>query len=84
MGSQINFVCPYCGFEYKNLRTKLTYREVYAMLWVGSDDSSKWRYKRRNTVLGAWHQFKMELWAEHINGCEYLAEHLYEEEEVPF
>ena len=73
MGSKLNFTCPHCGFQYKDLRTGHTYRDIYVLLWVASEDSSKWRYKRRHTILGKWHQLKMELWNEHIWACEALA-----------
>lgn len=63
-------VCPFCGLSYKELRTGLTYQDVFEMLWSASDDPSTWRYKRRNTVLGKWYQIKQEMWAEHIGGCD--------------
>lgn len=73
MGSKLNMECSYCGFQYRNLRTGLTYQQVYEMLWSYNDDPSTWRYKRRHTVLGKWHQLKLELWAEHVEGCAALA-----------
>lgn len=48
---------------YDKFRTGLTYQQVFDMLKDNSDDSSKWRYKKRGTVLGLWHQLKMEMWA---------------------
>lgn len=39
------------------------------MLWVGDDDSSKWRYKRRNTVLGLWHQIKKEMYERYVDAA---------------
>lgn len=74
-------VCPWCGFRYADLRTGLTYGEVYLMLWSSSEDSSDWRYKHRNTVLGKWHQIKLELWERHLDGCRLEAEEL---DKVPF
>ena len=47
---------------YRQFRTGLTYRDVYEMLCVNSDDPKNWRYKRRGTVLGFWHQIKLQLW----------------------
>lgn len=73
MGSKLNFECPYCGFQYKNLRTGHSYQEVYVLLWVPNPDPRTWKYKRRHTVLGKWHQLKMELWAEHVEGCAQMA-----------
>jgi hypothetical protein len=37
------------------------------MLWVNNDDRSTWRYKRRRTVLGFWHQLKLQLWAQYLD-----------------
>jgi hypothetical protein len=50
---------------YDEFRTGLTFAEVRRMLWVGSDDPRDWRYKRRHTVLGFWHQLKLQLWAQY-------------------
>jgi hypothetical protein len=74
MGSKWESVCPYCGARYSKLRTGLTYKDVYGMLWSYSDDPRDWRYKRRNTVLGKWCQIKQQLWEEHIYCCEQVAE----------
>lgn len=43
--------------SYDAFRTGLTYRDVYRMLWDR-------RFKRRNTVLGFWHQIKVEMYEE--------------------
>lgn len=51
--------------DYDSFRTGLTFREVRQMLWVHSDDPRDWRYKRRRTVLGFWHQLKLQLWAQY-------------------
>jgi hypothetical protein len=74
--------CPICGQVYERLRTGLTYRKVRALLWTGDPDSSKWKYKRRATVLGLWHSIKLDLWAEHLAMCEANAE--AEERGAPF
>lgn len=50
--------------EYRRFRTGLTFRDVRAMLWTSSPDPRDWRYKRRGTVLGLWHQIKQEMWRE--------------------
>jgi len=50
---------------YDQFRTGLTFREVRRMLWVDNQDPSTWRYKRRRTVLGFWHQLKQQLWAQY-------------------
>lgn len=69
--------CPGRGILYKDFRTRqpLTYYDVYLMLWVPEDedkpmDTSDWRYKRRHTVLGKWHQIKQEDWRAHIRDCD--------------
>lgn len=48
---------------YDRFRTGLTYRDVYHMLWHR-------RYKRRRTVLGYWHQLKLELWNRYLDELE--------------
>lgn len=62
-------VCPVCGLKYADFRTGFSYHDVFLMLWSYSDDSSTWRYKRRRTVLGKWHQLKQELWGYHLEEC---------------
>ncbi len=65
--------CAHCGLRYEDFRTGLTYADVFAMLWVWDEDSTKWRHKGRHTVLGLWRQIKRELWAEHEACCEHAA-----------
>ncbi|HET7036573.1 MAG TPA: hypothetical protein VFI42_12895 [Thermomicrobiaceae bacterium] len=55
---------------YAEFRTGLRYRDVYHMLWSGSDDPRDWRYKRRHTVLGFWHQIKLQLWQQYLDASE--------------
>ena len=43
---------------YDKFKTGLTYAEVYEMLRT----SKKHSHKRRRTVLGFWHEIKMELY----------------------
>lgn len=61
--------CEVCGLKYRDLRTGLTFADVKAMLWKGPDPET-WVYKRRNTVLGLWHQIKQSMWDEHLYHCE--------------
>lgn len=61
--------CPSCKLRYGQFKTGLTYRDVWDWLRTEGDDSSTWRYKRRNTVLGKWHQHKLELWELHKREC---------------
>ncbi len=49
--------------DYDDFRTGLRYRDVYAMLWVNSNDRAQWRYKRRRTVLGHWRGIKQAMYA---------------------
>lgn len=62
-----NDACPHCGTLYKRFRTGLTYQDVFTMLKDYSDDRADWKYKRRGTVLGKWHQHKKELWQRHLD-----------------
>jgi len=61
--------CPICGLAYDAFRSGLTYAEVYAQFWVDDDDPSTWCNKRRRTVLGRWHELKLDLWTEHLDAC---------------
>jgi hypothetical protein len=47
---------------YDEFRTGLTFRDVKRMLYVHNADSSKWRYRRRGTVLGFHHALKLQLY----------------------
>lgn len=63
--------CPSCGTTYGRFRTGFRYRDVLLMLWDWKDDDrSQWRYKRRGTVLGTFHQLKKELWSRHVEECD--------------
>lgn len=62
--------CPHCGMKYRNLNTGLSYYDVFMLLKDYSKDSADWTYKRRNTVLGKWHEIKKQMWDYHVNeGC---------------
>jgi len=37
------------------------------MMKDNSDDPKDWRYKRRRTVLGFWHQLKRDMYEEACN-----------------
>ena len=63
--------CAGCGLTYGALRTGLEWSDIWIMYWTPQDAPSEtWRYKRRGTILGKWHQIKREMWAEHRAGCE--------------
>jgi hypothetical protein len=47
---------------YDRFRTGLTFREVRRMLWSHSDDKATWGNVTRATVLGHWHELKLQLW----------------------
>jgi hypothetical protein len=66
-----NDQCPYCGIKYRDFRctTYTTFQEVKDSLWVDSEDSDDWKYKRKGTVLGRWHMAKQHEWEEHIELC---------------
>jgi len=66
---------------YKDFRTGLTYSEVYYMLWVCSEDSTTWRYKRRGTVLGFWRMLKQQMYAQYVEEYEAYVE---KKNTVPF
>ena len=66
--------CPHCGLAYADMRTGHTYQSIYEMLWSGNEDPETWVYKRRHTILGKWHQIKLEMWDEHLFMCEQQAE----------
>lgn len=57
--------------EYEQFRTNLTYGQVYQMLWSNSDDPKDWKYKRRGTVLGFWHQLKQQLYQQMLERIEH-------------
>lgn len=70
---------------YGEFRTGYRYKDVWEMLWSPDPDPRTWRYKRRHTVLGKWHEIKLEMWDNHLWICEQQAE--YEaalDDEVPF
>jgi hypothetical protein len=67
--------CEFCGLKYRDYKTGLTFSDVRMMLWVGDDDYTRWKYKRRHTVLGLWHSIKLRLWDSHQYECELQAEY---------
>jgi hypothetical protein len=66
--------CEYCRLRYGAFRTGYTFKTVRMLMWRGSSDPKTWRYKRRHTVLGLWHQLKASMWREHIEYCKYNEE----------
>jgi hypothetical protein len=70
--------CPHCGVRYGRFRTGFTYHEVYHMMWQHPQ-------KRRNTILGSWHQLKKELWSRHVEtDCPNSPRSVAAMQEVPF
>lgn len=53
------------GAAYDRFRTGLTFKAVKRMMFDNHEDRSRWRYKRRRTVLGFWHDLKLQMWREH-------------------
>ncbi len=62
--------CPSCGLVYAQFRTGFTFQDIVDMFWVTTNDSTQWKYKRRHAILGRWHQIKLEMWDQHLSGCE--------------
>lgn len=87
-GEKHDLTCEVCGLHYDEFRVvdlstehKYTYGDVRMLLWVAGDDyrATPWKYKRRHTVLGLWHQIKMLSWKEHEYMCQ-IARIYYEEQ----
>jgi len=66
--------CLCCGQEYDKFSTNLTFKDVRDMMWVNDTDSSRWRHKRRKSVLGYWHELKLAMWREHLEMCKEVTE----------
>lgn len=64
-----DMVCPTCGIHYNDFRTGFIFADIFAMFWRPEHDPKQWVYKRRNTILGRWHQIKKEMWEEHLEQC---------------
>lgn len=62
-------VCKTCGISYSDFRTGMSYRDVFEQFWVIDSDPSRWKNKRRNTVLGRWREIKLTMWADHLEMC---------------
>lgn len=67
--------CSSCGITYKKFRTGLRFADIVQWFWINGDDSSRWRYKRRSTILGAWHGAKKAGWDLHQVECQMQLEH---------
>lgn len=52
------------------------------MFWMPAHDSSAWKYKGRHTVLGKWHQIKLELWEQHLGQCDMEATRKGDRDEI--
>lgn len=63
--------CTVCGISYKEFRCSITtFAEAKQALYNHSEqDSSKWKYKRRHSVLGYWHYVKKTEWFYHLEQC---------------
>jgi len=63
-------MCKECGrskpLPYGEFRTGLDFYQVKQMLWVESEDSQDWVYRRRNTVLGHWHMIKKQMYESYL------------------
>jgi len=63
-------VCPVCGLAYDNFRTGMTFADVKEEMYVASENSEDWVYKRRRCVLRRWHKIKLAMWEYHKDECE--------------
>lgn len=62
--------CPTCGAKYRDLRTGLTWRDVWLFFWNATDaPREEWKRKSRGVILGRWFQIKQELWKQHRDEC---------------
>jgi hypothetical protein len=52
---------------YDRFRTGLTYDDVKRMMWDESENRADWTYKRRGSVLGRWHQLKLEMYSRAVD-----------------
>jgi hypothetical protein len=61
-----------CGVHYADMRTGLTFGEVQRLMRDQPDRDGRWawRQKRRSSVLGYWHELKLQLWDATHGGCE--------------
>jgi hypothetical protein len=64
--------CKHCDLTYGVMRTGFSYYDIWTMLMDHSEDPADWKYKRRGTVLGMWHQTKKEMWERHLDECKPL------------
>lgn len=68
MSGANNMVCS-CGAKYAEHRTGLTFATVRGMMRTFSHDPSDWRHKRRRSVLGFWHELKLNSWFYEHGNC---------------
>ena len=61
--------CPVCGLAYVDFRTGMTFADVKAEMYVASEDSADWVYKRRRCVLRRWRKIKRAMFEYHIEEC---------------
>jgi hypothetical protein len=59
------------GREYDRFRTGLSFSAVRQMLNTYAQDRGDWKRITRGTVLGRWHQLKLELY-EQATATEYI------------
>ncbi|HEY5955775.1 MAG TPA: hypothetical protein VIV60_04445 [Polyangiaceae bacterium] len=67
---------------YDEFRTGLTYRDVWEMFRDDNDDRGTWRYKRRGTVLGHWHEIKLQLYNQMLDRREEIGANAGDDNEV--
>lgn len=72
----MTLVCPVCGITYEQFRTGLTFADVKADMFVGSEDPCDWVYKRRRCVLRRWKAIKLAMWKYHLDTCKLQEEEI--------
>lgn len=53
-----------CGATYDRMRTGMTFVEVRRSM-----DPTRWKFRRRRSVLGYWREMKLRLWDDAHAGC---------------
>jgi hypothetical protein len=70
-------VCPICGQRYKDLKTGLSWNDVYLIARKEHEAGKRGHYSR-GTILGIWFSIKQQMWNNHLEECRLQA--LYESE----
>lgn len=63
-----------CGQTYDEFKTGLTFGDVRQMMYIASENSEEWRQKRRRSILGFWHEIKIQLFHTQHGHCDTIEE----------